>query len=150
MAGVLPGLLMAACSRSGAWSARRSRIATSRASRAPPCARPPTAIRKAAWALALPVFVLGGMYAGLFTATEAAAAGAWLAIVIAVFVYRTVGWRAIWEAALDACRVSAMLFMILAGAAVFGHVLTKLRLPQQIVQSVGLDGHRRHRLSRRR
>jgi C4-dicarboxylate transporter DctM subunit len=82
------------------------------------------------------VFVLGGMYAGLFTATEAAGAGAWLALVLAVFVYRTVRWREFWDSALDACRVSATLFMILAGAAVFGHVLTKLRIPQQIVQAV--------------
>ena len=95
------------------------------------------ALRKSIWAISLPVFVLGGMYAGVFTATEAAAAGAALALVD----------RRAWSTAtsacarsgirpIDACRVSAMLFMILAGAAVFGHVLTKLRIPQQIVEAV--------------
>ncbi len=44
--------------------------------------------------------------------------------------------RDIWGSAVDACRVSAMLFMILAGASVFGHVLTKLRIPQQIVEAI--------------
>ena len=82
------------------------------------------------------MFVLGGMYAGVFTATEAAAAGAWLALFVGVVIYRQIGWRAIWESAIDACRVSAMLFMILAGASVFGHVMTKLRIPQQIVEAV--------------
>jgi len=94
------------------------------------------AIRKSLWAFSLPVFVLGGMYAGVFTATEAAAAGALLALFVAVFVYRTIGLRAIWDSAIDASRISAMLFMILAGASVFGHVLTKLRVPQQIVQTL--------------
>lgn len=93
-------------------------------------------MRRSGWAISLPVFVLGGMYAGVFTATEAAAAGAWLAIFVSVVVYRTVGLRAIWESAVEACSVSAMLFMILAGASVFGHVLTKLRIPQQIVEAV--------------
>jgi C4-dicarboxylate transporter DctM subunit len=95
-----------------------------------------SAVRKSVWALSLPVFVLGGMYAGVFTATEAAAAGAWLALFVAAVIYRNVGLRAVWDSAIDACRVSAMLFMILAGAAVFGHVLTKLRIPQQIVEAV--------------
>ena len=94
-------------------------------------------------AVTAPVFVLGGMYAGVFTATEAAAAGAWLAIFVSVVVYRTVGLRAIWESAVEACSVSAMLFMILAGAPVFGHVMTKLRIPQQIVEAVySLDRER--------
>jgi C4-dicarboxylate transporter DctM subunit len=80
--------------------------------------------------------VLGGMYAGVFTATEAAAAGATLALVVGVAIYRTLGWREIWDSAMDASRTSAMLFMILAGATVLGFVLTKMRVPHQIVQTV--------------
>ena len=136
MAGIVPGLLMAAVFV--AWSM----FSTARAHRH--IAREPraswgealTALRKSLWAISLPVFVLGGMYAGVFTATEAAAAGAWLALFVAVVIYRTVGFKGIWDSAVDASRVSAMLFMILAGASVFGHVLTKLRIPQQIVESV--------------
>ena len=136
MAGVMPGLLMGCVFV--AWSMvsaaithrhiQREKRATLREAM--------VAIRKSVWALSLPVFVLGGMYAGLFTATEAAAAGAWLALFVAVVIYRSIGWRGIWDSARDASRVSAMLFMILAGAAVFGHVLTKLRIPQQVVQTV--------------
>jgi C4-dicarboxylate transporter DctM subunit len=136
IAGIIPGLLMAAVF--AAWSMTSTAIAHREIRREPRATAREAlaAIRQSIWAISLPVFVLGGMYAGLFTATEAAGAGAWLALVLAVFVYRTVRWREIWDSALDACRVSATLFMILAGAAVFGHVLTKLRIPQQIVQAV--------------
>ncbi|MBK5207258.1 MAG: TRAP transporter large permease [Polaromonas sp.] len=136
MAGVVPGLLMAGVFIG--WSMISTSIAHRHIKREPRATlgEALVAIRKALWALSLPVFVLGGMYAGLFTATEAAAAGAWLAMLVAVVIYRTVGLRAIWESALDACRVSAMLFMILAGASVFGHVLTKMRIPQQVVETV--------------
>ncbi|TKW66936.1 MAG: TRAP transporter large permease [Paracoccus denitrificans] len=98
------------------------------------------ALRQSFWAILMPVCVLGGMYAGIFTATEAAAAGAWLSLIITIFVYRSIGWRDIWDSAGAAARMSAMLFMILAGATVFSHVLTKMRVPQQVVEAlVGAD-----------
>ncbi|MCO7642846.1 TRAP transporter large permease [Pseudomonas sp. S 311-6] len=132
MAGVLPGLLLALlfmlyC----AFSQRHGRRET-RAS----LAEMALAVRKSGWALGLPVLVLGGMYIGLFTATEASAIGAVLAVLVASLAYRSVGWRDLWECALDAARTSAMLFMILAGAAVFGYALTSLRIPQDIVNLV--------------
>jgi C4-dicarboxylate transporter DctM subunit len=80
--------------------------------------------------------VLGGMYFGVFTATEAAAAGALGALAIATLVYRTLGARDIWGAAVDAARNTAMLFLILAAAALLGHALTKLRIPAQMVELV--------------
>ena len=136
MAGVIPGIVMAGVFV--AWhmvSTARKHRHIQREPRAS-WKEVLDAVRKAFWALLLPVFVLGGMYAGVFTATEAAAAGAWLALFIGFFIYRTLNLRAIWDAAVDASRISAMLFMILAGASVFGHVLTKLRIPQQIVEVV--------------
>ena len=140
MAGVMPGLMIAAIFV--AFSMVRSTLGDYRVRREARASLPEafTAIRKAVWALTLPVLVLGGMYAGVFTATEAAAAGAVLALLIGVRVYRTVGVREIWQAALDASRTSAMLFMIVAGASVFAHVVTKMRIPQEIVQLVvGMD-----------
>jgi C4-dicarboxylate transporter DctM subunit len=136
MAGVVPGLLMAAVF--AAWIMSSTAISHRHILHEPRAnlREALQAVRASVWALSLPLFVLGGMYAGLFSATEAAAAGAWLALFIAVVIYRTVGLREIWAASLDACRVSAMLFMIVAGASVFGHVLTKMRIPQEIVQAV--------------
>ncbi|MEP6969299.1 MAG: TRAP transporter large permease [Betaproteobacteria bacterium] len=136
MAGILPGLLMAGVFV--AWTMVHTAVTHRHIRREPRATLREAlgAVRRSAWSISLPVFVLGGMYAGIFTATEAAAAGAWLAIFVSVVVYRTVGLRAIWDSAVDACSVSAMLFMILAGASVFGHVMTKLRIPQQVVESV--------------
>ncbi|MEO5883299.1 MAG: TRAP transporter large permease, partial [Caldimonas sp.] len=136
MAGVLPGLMMAAIfigwvMLSTAFKHRHLQRET-RASLGEALA----AIRKSLWAISLPVFVLGGMYAGVFTATEAAAAGALLALFVAGAIYRSLSLKGVWGAAIEASRTSAMLFMILAGAAVLGHVMTKMRIPQQIVESV--------------
>ena len=136
MAGVVPGLMMAAIFIVYAVASVALRHRHLARERRASLAEALRALAKSAWALSLPVFVLGGMYAGVFTATEAAAAGALLALAVGAFVYRTIGLRAIWEAAIDASRTSAMLFMILAGAAVFGHVLTKMRIPQEIVELV--------------
>jgi C4-dicarboxylate transporter, DctM subunit len=136
MAGLIPGLLMAAIF--AAYTMAAAALGP-RAVRREPRARfgeALAALRKSVWALSLPVLVLGGMYAGVFTATEAAAAGATLALIVGVVVYRTIGWREIWDSAMDASRTSAMLFMILAGATVLGFVLTKMRVPHEIVQVV--------------
>jgi C4-dicarboxylate transporter DctM subunit len=136
MAGLIPGLLMAGIFV--AWCMGSTALGT-RQTRREPRARlgeAALALRKSLWALSLPVFVLGGMYAGVFTATEAAAAGALLALIVAGLIYRNIGWRDVWGCALDASRTSAMLFMILAGAAVLGFVLTKMRVPHEIVELV--------------
>jgi C4-dicarboxylate transporter DctM subunit len=136
MAGLVPGLLMAAIF--AAWTMGTSALGRRTVRREPRASLPEAlgALRKSVWALSLPALVLGGMYAGVFTATEAAAAGAVLALVVGVAVYRTIGWREIWDSALDASRTSAMLFMILAGASVLGFALTRMRVPHEIVQLV--------------
>ncbi len=136
MAGLMPGLMLAGIFV--IWSMVTTAIGHRHIKREPRAGLREAvgAIRKSLWAISLPVFVLGGMYAGVFTATEAAAAGALLALFVAGVIYRNVGPKAIWDSAIDASRTSAMLFMILAGASVFGFVLTKMRIPQQIVETV--------------
>jgi len=133
MAGVVPGLMLAAifavyCMTSAKFA--KNRVATEpRATLREVLA----ALRQSFWSLTLPALVLGGMYFGVFTATEAAAAGALGALVISAFVYRNFGWKDLWGSAIDASRNSAMLFLILAAAALLGNVLTKLRIPNQMV-----------------
>ncbi len=132
-AGMIPGILLALLF--AGWCMIETsfgRSAVQREARAS-IAEITLALKKSFWAMLLPIMVLGGMYAGIFTATEAAAVGALLALIIAAIVYRNVGFKDVWEAALGGARTSAMLFMIMAGAIVFGHVLTKMRIPQELV-----------------
>jgi C4-dicarboxylate transporter, DctM subunit len=141
MAGVIPGLMMAGMF--SIYCMVSQGLAGKAAIKRPPRAsvwEMLVALKKSFWALSLPVFVLGGMYMGVFTATEAAAAGAFAALVIATVVYRTLSLLDIWRSAMDASRTSAMIFMILAAAAVFSHLLTKMRIPQEIVALVTTYG----------
>ena len=135
MGGIIPGALLAGVFI--LWAVVRSALSGNmQREKIASLSEMAVALRKSFWSILMPVFVLGGMYAGIFTATEAAAAGAWLALIITIFIYRTVGWRDIWISAQESARMSAMLFMILAGATVFSHVLTKMRVPQQLVESL--------------
>ena len=80
------------------------------------------------------------MYFGVFTATEAAGVGAISALFIATVVYRNFGWNDLLASAKETTQLTAMLFMILASAAIFGHVLTVMELPSELVASVTKAG----------
>lgn len=97
-------------------------------------------VRQSIWALLMPPVVLGGIYLGIFTATEAAAIGCLYALIISVLVYRNFGIRDLWDTAFETVRTTAMLFMILAAAALFGHAVTIIRLPIEIVEQVTAIG----------
>jgi len=135
IAGLLPGLLLALIFALFCMAQNARRDDIQREERAG-FREAMAALRRAFWALILPPLVLGGMYFGVFTATEAAGAGAFAALLIAVLVYRNFGWRDLYEAGLETTKLTAMLFMILAAAAVFGHVLTIMRLPAELVVTV--------------
>jgi len=84
--------------------------------------------------------ILGGMYGGVFTATEAAAVGALAALAIATLAYRQLGPRQLLDAARETVRTTSMLFLVLIGAALFSHVLTLMRLPAELVAAVSGAG----------
>ena len=92
--------------------------------------------RDAIWGLLLIVIVLGGIYGGVFTPTEAAAVAAVYACVIALFVYRDMGLREVPAVLRDAGKVSIMLMFIIANALLFAHVLTTEQIPQAIAQTI--------------
>jgi len=98
------------------------------------------AIRTSIWALLMPPIVLGGIYFGIFTVSEAAAIGCVYALLVGVVIYRNFGWTELWETAFETVRTTAMLFMILAAAAIFGHAVTIIRLPAQLVELVVAQG----------
>ncbi|GAA3731127.1 tripartite ATP-independent transporter DctM subunit [Spinactinospora alkalitolerans] len=78
---------------------------------------------------------IGGLFAGLFTPTEAAAVGAFGAIVIGV-IGRSLTWAVFWKSVIETLRVSAMVILLVAGAVVFGRFLTLSRLPFDLAERV--------------
>jgi C4-dicarboxylate transporter DctM subunit len=114
LAGVVPGLMMAVVFGAYVWATEGRAVAPADE---PPPERIGVSLRRAGWSMTLPIFVLGGIYMGVFTATEAAGAGTLYAIAIAALIYRTLTWRDLWDGVQDATRTSAMLLMIIAGAA---------------------------------
>ncbi len=98
------------------------------------------AMRRSIWSLLMPPVVLGGIYLGIFTASEAAAIGCIYALLVGAVVYRNFGLRDLAETAYETVRTTAMLFMILAGAAMFGHAVTIIRLPIELMESVTAMG----------
>lgn len=134
-AGLIPGLLLALIFAAYAmWTAGREQ--SGRREERAPLREVFASVRRSLAALSLPPLVLGGLYFGVFTPTEAAGAGAVASLLIAVLLYRNFGWRDLYETAYETVRTTSMLFMVLAAAAVFGHVLTLMRLPAELVETV--------------
>ena len=94
------------------------------------------ALRQSLWGLLLIVIILGGIYSGMFTPTEAAAVAAVYSAFIALFVYRDMGIRDLPKVMLDSGKMTVMLMFIIANAMLFAHVLTTEQIPQLISQWV--------------
>ena len=88
------------------------------------------AFRDLFWGLALIVIVLGGIYTGAFTPTEAAAVSAVYAFVVAVFVYRDMGLRDVPKVLLSSANMSAMILYIITNAVLFSFLMTSEQIPQ--------------------
>lgn len=92
--------------------------------------------RDSLWGLFLLVIILGGIYGGIFTPTEAAAVAAVYAFFIAVFVYRDVRMKQVPKVILDAAKFTVMLMFLIANALLFAYVLTTERIPQEIAGQI--------------
>jgi C4-dicarboxylate transporter DctM subunit len=101
------------------------------------CAR---AFRESVWGLLLILLVLGGIYSGLFTPTEAAAVAAVYAFVIAVFVYKGLPLKEVPAVLLKAASMSAMILYIITNAAVFSWLLTSEQIPQSMAEWMTAQG----------
>ncbi|MCF7353095.1 C4-dicarboxylate TRAP transporter large permease protein DctM [Vibrio sp. CK2-1] len=88
--------------------------------------------RKASWGLLLMVIILGGIYSGMFTPTEAAAVAAVYAGFIALFVYKDITIKQCPNVLLEAAKLTVMLMFIIANAMLFAFVLTTEQIPQTI------------------
>jgi len=128
VAGVIPGLMLAALLGLTTWY-RARKFGYPRMPKASWRERW-VAFRKSVWGLLLIVLVLGGIYSGAFTPTEAAAVSAVYAFVIALFVYRDLTWRDVPRVLLDSANMSAMLLYIITNAVLFSFLMTSEQIPQ--------------------
>ncbi len=134
IAGILPGIMMGVFLLTATWVvARRMNMP-----------REPwhgfghlwRSFLRAFWGLLLIVIVVGGIYGGVFTPTEAAAVAAVYSAFIALFVHRDMGFKDIPNVMLDSAKMTAVLMFIIACAMIFAHTLTEERIPQNLAQAV--------------
>lgn len=90
------------------------------------------AFRDAILAILLPVVVLGGIYSGLFTPTEASAVAVGYSLVVSLLIYREIKFSELWEVTIASARTSAMVMFIIANGILFTFVLASERIPGQI------------------
>jgi C4-dicarboxylate transporter DctM subunit len=134
MAGVIPGILLGTALMVAIYAA----AIVMKLPRQPkvPWRERLALFRDAMWGLLLIVIVLGGIYGGVFTPTEAAAVAAVYAFVCAVFIYGDLKWSDVPRVLTDSGRVTVMLLFIIANAFLFAHVLTTEQIPQTIAQTL--------------
>jgi C4-dicarboxylate transporter DctM subunit len=127
VAGLLPGILLTTMLCIVTWWLARSRDYP----RLPKATWGETvhAFRESVWGLMLVVIIIGGIYSGLFTATEAAAMAAVYSFIIAVFVYKAIKMSDVPRVLLRAANTSAMLLYIVTNAVLFSFVLSNENLP---------------------
>jgi C4-dicarboxylate transporter DctM subunit len=130
IAGIIPGLLLAATLMTVTWLVAKKRNYP----------RQPRAsfrevvrtFRESVWGLFLIVVVIGGIYSGLFTPTEAAAMSAVYAFFVSVFVYKDLGMKDMPRVLLSSASMSAMLLYIITNAVLFSFLLTSEQVPQEL------------------
>jgi C4-dicarboxylate transporter, DctM subunit len=92
--------------------------------------------KDAIWALIAPVVILGGIYGGLFTPTEAAGVACIYAIVVSVFVYRELSWRDLWVITLDSAALISQVLIIVSAAGAFAWLITTSGFSARLVAFV--------------
>src|SRR5450432_2194366 len=130
VAGLLPGSLLTAMLCVVTWYLAKKRNYP----RMTKASWPETwyAFRESIWGLMLVVIIIGGIYSGLFTATEAAAMAAVYSFIVSVFIYKAMPLRDTRKVLLTAANMSAMLLYIITNAALFSFILTNENIPNAL------------------
>lgn len=105
-------------------------------------------LEKASWAerkqalkegipvMGFPLIVVGGIYAGIFSPTEAAAAGVAYGLILETFLYKTMTWKKLVQVLLDAGIVTGVVFILVGSGQVFSWMISFLRIPQQVMPAI--------------
>jgi len=133
-AGVVPGLLIASIIAAYVvWFAHRNNIPVGEVFR---LKRFLPAVWRGGWALGAPAIILGGIYSGAFSPTEAAAVACVYSIAVSRFIYAELSWRDIFEVAGTTAKLTAQILIIVASANVFSWLLTVNQVPATLVQMI--------------
>ncbi|MGB4947148.1 MAG: TRAP transporter large permease subunit [Candidatus Competibacter denitrificans] len=134
MAGVIPGIVLGLMLMIAIYiSARKMKIPTQpRAS----FSELMVAAKDAIWGLGLIFVVMGGIYGGIFTATEAAAVAAVYAFLVAMVIHKDMTWKDVPHVFGESAKVTVMLLFIISNAMLFAHVLTTERIPQTMAETI--------------
>ncbi|WP_296762020.1 TRAP transporter large permease [Sediminimonas sp.] len=98
-----------------------------------------TALRKALWPLGFPLIIIGGIYGGIFSPTEAAAACVLYALVLETIVFRTLNWGDVYDTAKSTGLITAVVFILVGAGAAFSWVISFAQIPQAILSGIGID-----------
>jgi C4-dicarboxylate transporter DctM subunit len=140
IAGIIPGLLLAGLLMLVTWvvAKKRNYPRMKRAS----LKEVWESFRSSVWGLFLIVVVIGGIYAGIFTPTEAAAMSAAYAFFVSVFIYKDLTLKQVPKVLLDSANLSAMILYIITNAVLFSFLLTSEQIPQGLsnwINEMGLS-----------
>lgn len=94
------------------------------------------AIKEAAWALGVPIIIVGGIYGGICTPTEAAGISTVYAILVSVFIYREMNWDSFQNCMKDSVKTTAQVMILIASASLFAWLLTIGQMPQNFTRFI--------------
>ena len=138
MAGVVPGMMLAFLLGLTTWFLARKHNYPRMAKAS--WGQRWSSFKKSFWGLMLIVVVMGGIYSGKFTPTEAAAMSAMYAFFIAVFVYKDLKMKQVFKVLLDSASLSAMLLYIITNAMLFSFLMTSESIPQAMASWITGQG----------
>ncbi len=102
------------------------------------------AVRRAIWPLGFPVIIIGGIYGGVFSPTEAAAACVLYAVVLEMIVFREVSPRQLFATAKSTGLITAVVFILVGAGAAFSYIISFAQIPQEILSGIGIDAMGRY------
>jgi len=97
------------------------------------------AVRDAVWPLGFPVIIVGGIYGGVFSPTEAAAACVLYALILEFIVFRSLSVKDIYNTAKSTGLITAVVFILVGAGAAFSWVISFAQIPQEVLGMVGID-----------
>ena len=97
------------------------------------------AIQRALWPLGFPVIIVGGIYGGVFSPTEAAAACVLYALLLEMVVFREMSLKGLYSAATSTGLITEVVFILVGAGAAFSYVISFAQIPQQILGGIGID-----------